>query len=289
MAIKLINVLCEGPHDVAFLNRILKTIGFKSKEALKIGEYPAPMGDFFKQGIVKTKVEELNFQEIRRVLIPSNTLEKNNTYLFLYSMGGDGKKEERKDLLVKILDFLPEEGEFSKLPKGTKLGLIYFFDADNKGIKKRIEELNKELKEDLALQNVFQNNGEIKKVKRIILGNFIFTGKDGNTGDLESIIRPMMELGNEAIFNDARIFLQNHHDANRQKKLKITKADGKLSEKRDGKLKYDEEKSLIGVVGQLQNSGKANSSIIADCDFIALEKVQKNKKCQEILDFFDKI
>ena len=66
MTTKLITVLCEGPHDVAFINRVLKTKGFKSEEAIKLKEYPKPMNELFIQEIKKTNIEELNFTEVKR-------------------------------------------------------------------------------------------------------------------------------------------------------------------------------------------------------------------------------
>ena len=43
MATQIITVLCEGPHDVAFIAKILKAMGFRSNESTKLGEYPPPM------------------------------------------------------------------------------------------------------------------------------------------------------------------------------------------------------------------------------------------------------
>ena len=189
MATKLITVLCEGPHDVAFLNRILKTRGFTAKEDKKLGDYPAPMGGFFKTSVAKTKVEELNFQEIRRILVPLNILTKDTTYLFLYALGGDSKTESRKSILNTLLSFIPkEEGEISVKPDDTELLLTYFLDADDKGVNQRIDEINSELEAIFNKPTIFKNNGETRQEGGIVFGNFIFTGDDNNTGNLEFII-----------------------------------------------------------------------------------------------------
>ena len=76
MAAQIIIALCEGPHDVAFINRILKSIGFVSNESKKLNEFPQPMDKLMSLEVINTQVEELNLQEIRKNFLPSNTLQK---------------------------------------------------------------------------------------------------------------------------------------------------------------------------------------------------------------------
>ena len=82
MSTQIISVLCEGPHDVAFITKILKVNGFKSNDLAKLAEFPSPMNDLFKTEATKTNIEELNFAELRQTLLPSATLKKGNIYLF---------------------------------------------------------------------------------------------------------------------------------------------------------------------------------------------------------------
>lgn len=44
---KILFVLCEGPHDVAFIYRILYNAGFTTYN-LCIKDYPFPLNDYFK-------------------------------------------------------------------------------------------------------------------------------------------------------------------------------------------------------------------------------------------------
>ena len=68
MAKQIITILCEGPHDVAFICRILKTTGFKSNESTKIGDYPTPFDQLLVNEASKTDIEQLNLSELRRNL-----------------------------------------------------------------------------------------------------------------------------------------------------------------------------------------------------------------------------
>jgi hypothetical protein len=100
------------------------------------------------------------------------------------------------------------------------------------------------------------------------------------------IVIPLMRDGNEEIFQKAAEFLKLKEEG-RLSKLEIVKrTDGELEEKYSTKkLDFDEKKSQIGIVGQLQVSGKANTVIIKDTDYIKLQKIRDNRLCRNILDF----
>lgn len=269
MATQLIAVLCEGPHDVAFINKILKTIGFKSNEATKIGGFPKPMNDFLKTEVEKSDIESLNIQEVKQALLPSNTLYRDDSFLFLYSMGGDSKiLSKAQPMLNKFISLsLKEEGGYDEaLPKDTQLAMVFFLDADNKGVKARIDELNKEIEKNIGVKPF--ENSPFFEYSNVKLGVFVFTGSDNNTGKLEDILIPLMIENNEKIFNDAETYLNTNYDNKRV-------------------IYYDKTKSQIGVVGQLQNSGGSNAVCISKTDYINDIKINSNHKCIEIISFFE--
>ena len=290
MAKQIIAVLCEGPHDVAFITKILKSNGFKSNEKQTIGEYPF-MGSILKSEVLKLKVEDLNvtkdedplkselaeigklnLQDTRLALLPLNALVRNQDSVFLYSMGGDSKILKKSQPLLKKFDaFIPKEaGSFDEvIPADTHLAILYFLDSDKKGIVTRITELNKEIYDTLGL-NPFKKHNTAVVVNKIKLGAFIFTGEDNNYGKLEDILVPLMQQGNEGIFKDAQKYLDDNFDKSRIKKNN-----------------YDESKSKVGIVGQLQKSGSSNVVCIGQTDYLTLEKIQSNAKCQEIIAFFE--
>jgi hypothetical protein len=293
MATQIIITLCEGPHDVAFINRILKSIGFVSNESKKLNEFPQPIDKIMSQEVINTQVEELNLQEIRKNFLPSNTLQKNDTYIFLFSMHGDGKKIPRQRILRNLKLSLREEGEIKndRPASDTQLSVIYFFDSDNKGVNVRLNEVSNEIREVLTSisSNIFTSNGSYSTVEGIKLGCYIFTGNDNDKGKLEDILIPIMQANNESIFYAANSFLNQNIDDTRLFPLKLKNEDGITTEYRSNKEKdkfdFDEKKSLLGVVGQLQKSGKANTVCISDTDFLSLDKILNDQKCQDIIRF----
>ena len=290
METKIVAILCEGPHDVAFITKILKTQGYISNEKLKINSFPSPINDLFVNEVKKSNVEDLNLQEVRQALLPSCTLQKNNIYLFLYSLGGDGKIAPRQRLLSDFVTFIPKEGRINSLSKDTQLSILYFFDADKDGLSDRIFKLNNEIEAVLG-EKPFETHKEIKFYRELKLGSFIFTGLDNNTGKLEDILLPLMKKGNELIFDNAKKYLEELQDDSRLFPLKL-KVDGEnntteyRSEKSKEKLEYDEQKSLIGVVGQLQKSGGSNVVCISQTDYLTKSKIDLDLKCIEIFDYF---
>lgn len=262
-------ILCEGSHDVAFIVKILKTIGFKSNEGTKLADFPFPMSDMLKNEVKKSNVEELKFTAIRQILLPANTLKNDDNYLFLYALGGDSRKDLRGKILKQFVSFLPNEGEIQTLPPDSTLSIVYFFDADKKGIESRIAQVNLEISE-ITKDVAFENNAETIEINGLRLGCYIFSREAENIGKLEDMVLPLMKQGNEKIFGNAKAYLDENYDNNRAKDFEIQKA-------------------TIGVAGQLQKSGSTNTVIIAQSDFLTNEKILADAKCQEIISFFKSI
>lgn len=294
---QLITIFCEGPHDVNFIYRMLKALGYLSYDKCKIKDLPPPFNNFIQSEIEKTEVQGLNLIEIRRTFLPAKVLLKDNKYLFLYTLGGDTKVVKRQEMLNDIFSFVPEPDQIGVAPDNTQFSAIYLFDADDKGVKSRLEAISKEVNalELNTEQLELSSNGTFQRIGEINFGTYIFTGTDNQTGTLEDILLPLMKDENEDIFSDAEKFISDHFSDNRlfPLKIKIEALTGKVSEvrstRRGHKYKFYEKKSIIGVVGQLQCSGKSNVVCISDSDFITVEKIGAHSKCIEILNFLNKI
>lgn len=268
----IITVLCEGPHDVAFLTKILKSNGYKSNDNKKIGEYPVPYNSLLENEAKKSDINGLNIQELRSVMLPTSTLINKNSQLFLYAVGGDTRKDKRQKLLAEINSFIAKsEEEYEILPEDTKMTVLYFFDADEKGEKVRFDEVVSEIKE--IFDDFDDSDFDKKPVSlfedKLAFGAYIFKKKGKDKGKLEDILLPLMKNGNDKIFEEAEIFIETHYDAKRAK----------------GK-RFNKEKSVIGTVGQLQKSGSSNVVCIGQTDYLTDEKILADKQCIDIANFF---
>ncbi|MCP4695446.1 MAG: hypothetical protein GY862_01155 [Gammaproteobacteria bacterium] len=168
---------------------------------------------------------------------------------------------------------------------------LYFFDADNEGVTKRVEYVKREIREifrDETAAAELSHAGAPLNINGYRLGCYIFAD-DNDNGKLEDIMIPLMVRENEAIFASAGEFLKLKEES-RLRRLTIEENNGQLIEKRSRKkMKFDEKKSKICIAGQLQNSGKSNVVIIEDSDYITLKKILGSTHCQNILKFMSSI
>jgi hypothetical protein len=284
---KVVFAICEGSQDVAFLYRLFSADGFKTYNR-KIADFPGPISGYLKKSLESTDYENLKLEESWQKPLPHETLIKDDMLVLLYAVGGDEKKDTRRSMLKSIAGFSIPPDDSNALYPGEALQyvLIYFFDANNKGIKAREKSIKDEICEVTGVEVPELVSGVgLQSIKGLLVGCYIFA-KDDGFGKLEDIIIPLMREGNEEIFQKATDFLKLK-DESRLTRLKLVKnTDGELEEKYSTKKHdFDEKKSQIGIVGQLQVSGKSNTVIIRDTDYIKLQKIRDNHLCRDILNF----
>ena len=257
---KILITLCEGPHDVAFLYRILLTEGFVNCP-WKLSEFPAPLNSFLSRQATGENIDDRKLEDVRNLV--------------------NG---------IRSFTAVTDPKAFTPTPAQDKYAIFYLFDADDKGIEKRLSEIESELKEALSKEGTHVEidlpaNGSKFSHENIDYGAYIFARQNENCGKLEDILLPMMRQGNEKIFEDADAYLTRHYDETRLCRLKIKpNEEGIITEKRQSKKgsKYDALKSAIGIAGELQNSGSTNSVCIKHSDYLTLSKIHNDAACQEI-------
>ena len=295
---KITIAFCEGPHDSAFLYRILKTKCFSTfKDSLE--KLPKVVGDFI---VSKNKTVEYNLLKIdslRNDFVPYKIMYKDDKLILLYSLGGDkdnndDKKNKRLVILKHFFGNIEESVKDSnnygnsfisqnsqKNPFDYKF--LFFYDADEDKNEK-IDIINRYLQK-MSINEELEHNKIIKK-DGYSIGAYIFSNKD-DKGALEDILFDLMKIDNEIIFNKAQEFLKLK-DESRLKRLKI-KCQENIVEKRGTKQKLNIDKSIIGIVGQLQNSGASNVVTIEHSDYLNLSKIQNSTQLQEIASFLDEV
>lgn len=296
-------MLCEGAHDVAFLKRLLSSAGYISYNR-RICDFPFPVGNWMARSARNLTIENLNVDRIHRELgnlLPYEALHlaERDILLLLYSMNGDSSRDERRVIMEKIRDWISkpdDEKEFSIREEGEaecgshNYGLILFYDADEKGIDRRIEDIKEEIGDLFPVADTLTGNGDVVGNDGILkIGAYIFADTGTGKGALEQLLLPLMKSGNEEIFKDADDFLNKHRSEERLKPLVFSKDDeGNIVETRKKTNRYYHIKSVLGVVGQLQNSGASNVVCIGKSDYITLGKIRADLLCGQILAMFNK-
>lgn len=263
-----------------------------------MNEYPIPLNSFLSRQATDENIDDRKLEDVRNRFLPSEALIRDNKQLvLLYAIGGDGKKEQRMQLVKGIRSFtaVTDPKAFTPTPAQDKYAIFYLFDADDRGIDRRLSEIKSELKEALekegrSVEIDLPANGSKFSHENIDYGAYIFARQNENCGKLEDILLPMMRQGNEKIFEDADAYLTQHYDESHLFRLKIKRnEEGILTEERHPKKgsKYDSQKSAIGIAGQLQNSGSTNSVCIKHSDYLTLSKIRNDAACQEIAGAFN--
>jgi len=290
MAKNIIFILTEGDHDSAFIYRILKANGMKTDHKTAIQKYPAPLKELMINGISSVPIEELNMEVARSRFMPSYVMQADDNYVSIYRVGGDSQEETRTRFIKSLNKLNFHDPDAIQALKDTQVSILFFFDADNMGVNKRIEQIQKELKlsfPESEAENINKLvNKEILLVENINTGGFIFTEKNKDIGKLEDILIPLMEKENNDIFDKAREFLSIHESTQLFK--------GKLKYDNEGIVKvngqdYYNKKSLIGTAGQLQFSGTSNTVCISKADYLNDDKIKSNETCKDVYNFIQKV
>lgn len=304
---KITIALCEGPHDTAFLYRILKTKCFQTFKST-LDDLPNIVGDFIISKNKSTIYEQLKIDSLKNDFVPYRIMHKNENLILLYSLGGD--KDHRDDAENKRLIILkhffenikenvtdPENYGNSFVSESSpntpfEYSFLFFYDADLDKNKK-LEIVNNYL-EKMNINETLKHN-ETKVKQGYSIGTYIFSNAD-DTGALENILFDLMKKDNEVIFNKAEeyysTYLNKDNEMNEKCRTRrfVTECNGSgeaVDKWKDSKQE-DAKKSIICIAGQLQKKGKANTVIIEDSDYLNLHKIKTSTQLQEIISIFEK-
>lgn len=291
----LVVVFCEGPHDVAFIARILKCACYKTYNE-KIRNYPRPLNEIFEGALKNMEFAELKIDQVSSKLLPRKILKKGEQTVLLYALGGNRQFERAESLLRAFGDINDHTQRMSSTDEiGTigaladlKTSYIFFNDADL-DINNELNKLNSFLRTFLGDANFNLSHNNKVEHQGSQYGAYFFSA-NGQTGALEDLLLEIMKDQNELIFTKSEEFYKEHCYDDSVKKLNISCLENNPTESRNGK-KFDKypKKSIITIAGQLQNSGKSQVAIIDDTDYITLQKINTNTKTKEIIDFFNSI
>lgn len=261
-------VFCEGIHDIAYIEKIMKT--YEYKEYLKkVEDYPHPLN-----GMIKENASKTNILKGKDRTIPMSGLIKDNILILFHQMEGDSSKESVKEL-IKQYRMNKYALDVENPDNIEQFEFYLFYDADELGVQARLEEI----KDTFDLQNDVRQGGKCS-FEDDVLGAYIFHDPSDTEkkGTLEDQILRLMSKDNEKIFSDAKEFLEkNELPSERRKKYDSFKDEYKGKDRN-----YHLKKSVIGISGQLQFSGVHNTVIIENSDYIKKSDILADAECTAI-------
>lgn len=266
-------IMVEGPHDGAFLSKIMKVNGYKTC-GMKISKYePSYIAGFLKKQYQNIALNEPNVQSARQeVLFPSYSLIRNNELVLIFNMGGDSRVDKRSKLVSDFITLIRSSMVKSETENDI-VSFVYELDADTVGIEKRLSQVNEEIRDKFDVSPGISKNASYTDTDKdnIRWGAFIFANDDG-MGKLEDIILPMMEEGNEDIAKLAQDFVNRRDNFTLFKSTKAKPTKYPL-------------KARVGVMGQLEKAGSPNATIIDQSSFLTDDKIKASTICKTIFKF----
>ncbi|QOF77155.1 hypothetical protein [Variovorax sp. 38R] len=128
-------MFCEGPHDAAFLNRVLKKqLGFQ-KLALKLSELPYPLANVLQASFKDRAAEDLRLDLARKFFLPDYVLALDSVLVLVFSYGGSNRKVSMLPFLENLFALLAVTN-FSSLQQTAErpvYAYTVFADADARG------------------------------------------------------------------------------------------------------------------------------------------------------------
>lgn len=293
-------LFCEGPHDTAFLYRILKTRGYIIYNDI-LSNLPKIIGDFIESKNKLSEYNQLKLEALKNEFVPYRIMHKDERLILIYALGGDkdGRADEKNKRLIILRHYFEDiisnvenpsnYGQAfttSEVVDGMKFkyNFLFFYDADDNK-QKKIDIANKYL-EKMELDRISLEHQKIHKEKNYSFGLYVFSN-DEEKGALEDILFSIMKKDNEKIFDEAKSYYDQNFDKERTRRLVTVFENGIPIDKKKNGYEVDENKSIISIAGQLQKKGKSNVAIIEDSDYLNLSKIQSEKKLQEIANFIE--
>lgn len=129
-------MFCEGPHDAAFLNRLLKKkLGFE-KAGLTISQLPYPLSSVMQQSFKTRAAEDLRLDLAKKFFLPDYLVRRDTSLVMVFNYGGSSRKHNMAPFLENVFALLGTspfslEGEPVTIPRFT---FTIFADADAVGL-----------------------------------------------------------------------------------------------------------------------------------------------------------
>lgn len=128
-------MFCEGPHDAAFVNLLLKReLSFK-QQMLKLSELPYPLANVLKASFQTRSSEDLRLDLAKRFFLPEYVLARESTLVLVFTYGGSNRKDSMQPFLEAVFTLLAATSfsSIDQVAERPAYAYTVFADADAHG------------------------------------------------------------------------------------------------------------------------------------------------------------
>ena len=129
-------MFCEGPHDAAFLNRLLKKQLDFVKIELKISELPYPISNVIQKSFKTRAADDLRLDLAKKFFLPDYLVMRDSVLVMIFNYGGSNRKKNMTPFLENVFALLgaPAFSGTGQLENDPKFSFSVFADADAVGL-----------------------------------------------------------------------------------------------------------------------------------------------------------
>lgn len=219
-------VYCEGPHDVAFISKILQSLDGFSNLNKKVSDLPKEIAGIVSQAIKNIDLDKIRVDKPLDIFMPNQIFQCNEDhYYLLYSMGGKNKLQATKKN-IEISQHLA--------PIFDRIAHLIIVDADyehleNGGLPATVTYINEQFSEFLP-SPLHGKASTVETVSFGFLSLYVITDSEGHQGTLEDvlegIIKPMSLVEPANIYCDkvveSEVINKISNDQTKRQKAKLT-------------------------------------------------------------------
>jgi len=249
-------IFCEGPHDAHFVGRLLKASGLYLEYITPLKDYPRPLDKFISLKFQNRKIEDIRIGKPDNPLVPVCGLIKGGEEVLVFpiSLGGMDKINDTRSLLSEIYDSFAPDILVRPESDVSAVSILFIYDADSRGYTHTVQTWNAQFADLLP--------GEIPAAQwtahsGLLIGLFVFTGADGDTGTLEDNLIVLFRSTNEPLITRAETFVDDHFEP--------------IAPGGDG-VAYatKKKKGILTICGQAEkkNAGYALTMVVRDTDLL---------------------
>lgn len=251
---KILFVICEGPHDAQFVGRLLQESGQYTPYEQKLKSYPVPLGEFFATKFQNRSVQELRIGKPDFPLVPICAYSNQNSdgLVFPISIGGIDNFHQALSLIKEIEESFAADALEVAQSNVRGYSVLFLYDADSRGTKTTVKLFVERFKEHYSEldENVMSS---WLTLRGHLLSLFIFTDLSGETGVLEDILLELFRKSAETHVGDAEAHFGTYFEA-------LPHGGDEIAHEAKRK------KGILTTCGQMekQNAGSALTVVIRD-------------------------
>lgn len=209
---KITFLYCEGPHDLAFLSKLIDSLNITNHAIDKVSDLPDIIQNIIKSAILKIEADSIRIDKPLRAFFPNKVFSLcDEHYICVYATGG-------KESLQAALENIRVSKALIGREKLTKVSLIrhaFVLDADYKklddgsdnirgGLINTLSYLSESIKSIVTDFVAFDANSQWRETSFGTIGNFIFTDSSNIEGTVEDLVQ--LFLKHETLLHPSNIF-----------------------------------------------------------------------------------